>query len=131
MPAQQHASIYQQMGGAEGVRAFVETFCQTIETTEVGRPVLILHLRGHGMAHARMEQFNFFSGLFGGPRLYAEKWGHSNVRQIHAHVQLGEAEVTAWLSCMAITLDKLDYPAALKQQLMDNFTPMARLLINQ
>ena len=124
-------SIYDQVGGAEGVEQLVNTFCDILETTEAGKPVYLLHLRGHGMAHARMEQFNFFSGMFGGPKLYAEKWGHSNVRQIHEHVEIGEAESQAWLTCMAMTLDKLSYPAQLKQILMQSFTDMASVLVRQ
>ncbi|MED5510296.1 MAG: group II truncated hemoglobin [Pseudomonadota bacterium] len=124
-------SIYQQIGGADGVEQLVETFCGILETTEVGKPVYLLHLRGHGMAHARMEQFNFFSGLFGGPKLYAEKWGHSNVRQIHAHVDIDESVSQAWLTSMSMALDQLNYPIQLKQQLMQSFTDMAALLVRQ
>lgn len=125
------ASFYDQIGGAEGVDKLVNTFCDVIETTEVGKPVLVMHLRGHGMAHARVEQFNFFSGFLGGPRLYAEKWGHSNVREIHAHVKIDETASQAWLSCMSMTMDKLAYPQPLKQQLMKNFSDMAGLLVQQ
>lgn len=124
-------SIYNQIGGADGVTQLVNTFCDILETTEVGKPVYLLHLRGHGMAHARMEQFNFFSGMFGGPRLYAEKWGHSNVRQIHAHVDIDEAVSQAWLTSMSMALDKLSYAKELKQQLMQSFTDMARILVRQ
>ncbi|MCX4187104.1 group II truncated hemoglobin [Methylophaga sp. OBS4] len=124
-------SIYDQIGQAEGVQQLVNTFCELLETTETGKPVYLLHLRGHGMAHARMEQFSFFCGMFGGPQLYAEKWGHSDVRKIHAHVDIDEALSQAWLSCMDMALDKLAYPADLKQQLMCNFTDMAALLVKQ
>ncbi len=124
-------SVYDQIGGADGVERLVNNFCDLLETTEVGKPVYLLHLRGHGMAHARMEQFNFFSGLFGGPKLYAEKWGHSNVRQIHEHVTIGEAESEAWLSCMDMTLEKLAYPASLKHKLMQSFADMASILVRQ
>ena len=124
-------SIYDQVGGAEGVDKLVNTFCDILETTEVGKPVFLLHLRGHGMAHARMEQFNFFSGFFGGPKLYAEKWGHSNIRQIHEHVQIDEAVSQAWLDSMSMALDKLNYAADLKKILMKNFTDMAALLVRQ
>lgn len=124
-------SIYEQIGGADGVDRLVNTFCDMLETTEEGKPVYLLHLRGHGMAHARMEQFNFFSGLFGGPKLYAEKWGHSNVREIHAHVDITESTADGWLSCMSMTLDKLAYAPDLKQQLMQSFTDMAAVLVRQ
>lgn len=121
-------SFYEQIGGAEGVDQLVNTFCDVIENTEEGKPVLVLHLRGHGMDHARVEQFNFFSGFLGGPRLYAEKWGHSNVREIHQHVKIDETASQAWLNCMSMTMDKLAYPASLKDQLMQNFSDMAALL---
>ncbi len=124
-------SVYDQVGGADGVDKLVNTFCDVLETTEVGKPVYLLHLRGHGMAHARMEQFNFFSGLFGGPKLYAEKWGHSNVRQIHAHVDISETVSQAWLDSMSLTLDKLAYPSDLKDQLMQSFTDIAAMLVRQ
>jgi len=122
-------SIFDQVGGSVGVEQLVNTFCDVLETTDIGKPIHLLHLRGHGMAHARMEQVNFFTGLFGGPKLYAEKWGHSNVRELHAHVDIDDSLSQAWLSCMALALDKLAYPEALKQQLMQNFTAIAALLV--
>ncbi|MAL48870.1 MULTISPECIES: group II truncated hemoglobin [unclassified Methylophaga] len=122
-------SIYDNLGGAEGIEKLVNTFCDVLETTEVGRPIHLLHLRGHGMAHARMEQFNFFSGMFGGPKLYAEKWGHSNVRQIHEHVEITEAHKDAWLASMQLAIEKLNYDPEMKQLLMENFERMAGLLV--
>lgn len=128
---QRRVSFYDQVGGAEGVYKLVNTFCDLLETTDEGKLVLLLHLRGHGMDHARVEQFNFFSGFLGGPRLYTEKWGHSNVRQIHAHVDIDENASQAWLNCMSMTMDKLAYPQRLKAQLMQNFSDMAGLLKQQ
>jgi len=122
-------SMYDSLGGAEGIEKLVNTFCDVLETTEVGRPIYLLHLRGHGMAHTRMEQFNFFSGMFGGPKLYAEKWGHSNVRQIHDHVEITDAHKDAWLASMQLAIERLDYEPALKQSLMQHFEGMASLLV--
>ena len=113
-------SIYDNLGGAEGIEKLVNTFCDVLETTEVGRPIHLLHLRGHGMAHARMEQFNFFSGMFGGPKLYAEKW---------EHVEITEAHKDAWLASMQLAIEKLNYDPEMKQLLMENFERMAGLLV--
>lgn len=124
-------SIYDQVGGAEGVAVLVNKFYDLIESSEEGRPVYLMHLRGHGLPHARMEQVNFLSGLFGGPKLYTEKWGHSNIRQIHEHVEINEEGSESWLTCMAMTLDELDYPEALKQTLMKSFNDMAAILVSQ
>lgn len=122
-------SIYDSLGGAEGIKKLVNSFCDVLETTDVGRPIHLLHLRGHGMAHARMEQFNFFSGMFGGPKLYAEKWGHSNIRQIHEHVEITEAHKSAWLASMQLAIERLEYEPEMKQYLMENFERMASILV--
>lgn len=122
-------SLYQLVGSEIGVERLVDTFCEMLETTEVGRPIHILHLRGHGMAHARMEQFNFFSGMFGGPKLYAEKWGHSDVRKIHEHVPVSETDKDAWLSCMDMAMEKLNYNNDLRIRLLNHFTQMSSLIV--
>ena len=124
-------SFYDRIGGAQGVERLINTFCDVLETTEEGKPVYLLHLRGHGMDHARVEQVNFFSGFLGGPRLYAEKWGHSNIRQIHDHVALDRASSDAWLNCMSMTLDQLAVEDDLKEALMKNFTAIAELLLKE
>ena len=48
----------------------------------------LLHLSGNGVAHSRVEQFNFLSGFLGRPKLYFEKDGPSNVRSMHEHVEI-------------------------------------------
>lgn len=124
-------SLYFRVGGEEGIRRLVNTFYDLIETHPAGRPVLLLQLRGHGIAHARIDQFNFLSGFFGGPRLYAERYGHSNVRLIHAHVAIDREARDSWLSCMVMAIDKVGYSEELKKELMDNFTVVADLLVNR
>lgn len=127
----EHIPLYDRVGGEAGVRRLVETFYDIIETRPEGQPVFVLHLRGHGIPHARIEQFNFLSGFFGGPKLFAEKWGHSNVREIHAHVGIDATAKDAWLECMAMTLDELEYAQDLKALLMKHFTVIATRLVNR
>ncbi len=122
--------FYDQIGGEEGVRRLVETFYDIIETEPEGAPLEILHRRGHGLAHARIEQFNFLSGFFGGPRLYIEKYGHSNVRTMHAHVEINPAARDAWLQCMGMAIDRVGLEPGLKQAMMAHFTRIAGMLVN-
>lgn len=123
-------TLYERIGGEAGVRRLVEAFYDLIETHPAGEPVKLLQLRGHGIAHARIDQVNFLSGFFGGPKLYAEKYGHSNVRHIHAHVEIDEAARDAWLTCMAMAFDQVGAESALKQEIMHNFTVISNLLVN-
>lgn len=125
------ALLYDRVGGEDGVRTLVETFYDIIEFEPEGRGLYILHLRGHGVAHSRIEQFNFLSGFLGGPRLYVEKYGHSDVREMHVHVEIDAEARDAWLNCMSIAIDRVGLPADVKRDLMANFTRVAFQLKNK
>mgnify|MGYP001034383664 FL=1 len=122
------ANIYQRIGGAPGLRKLVETFYDIIEFEPQGKLLSILHLRGMGIANSREEQFNFLSGFFGGPKLYIEKHGHSDVREMHRHVEVGPAERDSWLACMQMAIERLNYDRELGDELMRHFRMVANAL---
>ena len=122
------SSIYQRMGGAPALRRLIDTFYDIIEFEPQGNLLNILHLRGMGIAHSREEQFNFLSGFFGGPKLYIEKHGHSDVREMHRHVQVGLAERDSWLACMQTAIDRLEFGRELGDELMRHFRIVANAL---
>lgn len=123
--------LYERMGGEAAVRTLVETFYDIVEFEPEGEVLHLLHRRGHGVAHSRIEQFNFLSGFLGGPRLYVEKYGHSDVREMHVHVEIGAEARDAWLRCMAMAIDRVGLSAALKGELMASFTRVAHALRNR
>jgi hemoglobin len=123
--------LYDLVGGEAGVRKLVETFYDIIEFEPEGRLLHVLHLRGHGVAHSRIEQFNFLLGFFGGPRVYIEKYGHSDVRHLHEHVEINAEAKDAWLNCMSIAIDRVGLPADTKARLMVPFTRVATMLVNR
>lgn len=123
-------TLYDQLGET-GLRRLVETFYDIVETEEIGRILLRLHRRGHGVAHSRIEQFDFLSGFFGGPQLYVQHNGHSDVRYMHEHVAIGPAARDAWLTCMETAIDRVGLNANVKRQLMEPFTRVATLLVNR
>lgn len=131
MDRRKDVSLYDRIGGAEGVRRLVETFYDLIEEEPAAAPVNILHLRGHGIAHSRIEQFNFLSGFLGGPNLYAQKYGHSNVRKMHEHVEIGAEARDAWLSCMSMALDRCKIDVEAREAIMDHFKTIAGTLQNR
>lgn len=124
-------SLYDGIAGQEGLISLVNVFYDFVESTPEGRPVAKLHLRGHGIGHARIELVNFLSGFLGGPNLFAEKWGHSNVRHIHDHVTINQQASDSWMACMEMAMNKLEYDNELKQRLRENFLVIATLLINE
>ncbi len=83
-------SLYNLIGGENGTFNLVKVFYDSVETSADGQSLLLLHPRGNGVAHSRIEQFNFLWGFFGGPRLYIEKHGHANLRTMHEHVEINK-----------------------------------------
>ncbi len=92
------------------------------------RSLNLLHLRGHGVAHSQIEQFNFLSGFFGGPQLYTEKHGHSDVREMHRHIDVSPAERDAWLLCMSKAIKQIDLDDDIGEALMKHFRVVANAL---
>lgn len=123
--------LYDRMGGENGLRALVEAFYDIVEFESEGRALLLLHMGGHGVAHSRVEQFDFLSGFLGGPRLYVERHGHSNVRHMHEHVEIDAAARDDWLACMSTAIDRVGLAGDVKRDLMTNFTRVAFMLRNK
>jgi hemoglobin len=126
-----NSSLYNLVGGEAGVLNLVKVFYDIVEAEPFAHKLLLLHLRGNGLAHSRVEQFNFLSGFLGGPKLYVEKHGHSNVRTMHEHVEINAESKDIWLECMDKAIDKVGLEATTKSKLMQNFTAAAERLVNK
>ena len=98
-------SLVEDIGGEGRVRDLVERFYDLIETLPEGENLRRLHARGHGIAHARVEQMNFLVGFMGGRHYYAEKHGHMNVKLMHEHVPVRTLDAENWLFCMDRALE--------------------------
>ncbi|MDI1300248.1 group II truncated hemoglobin [Methylotenera sp.] len=126
-----NSSLYDLVGGEAGVLNLVKVFYDIVETENFAHKLLLLHLRGNGLAHSRVEQFNFLSGFLGGPKLYVEKHGHSNVRTMHEHVEINVESKDIWLECMSMAIDQIGLEDTTKNKLMRNFTAAAERLVNR
>jgi hemoglobin len=124
-------TLYELIGGETGTQQLVKAFYDIVETNPIGQKLHLLHLRGNGIAHSRVEQFNFLSGFLGGPKLYVEKHGYSNIRNMHEHVVINKESKDIWLSCMSIAIDQVGIKVNTKEKLMNNFTLVADKLVNQ
>lgn len=124
----QRQTVYQMIGGEQALERLVEKFYDIIETDPDGEIVHALHRKGFGISHVRLAQFEFLSGFFGGPQYYAERMGHANLRAMHEHIQIGSAEVNAWLVCMEKAINELEFDADVKAKLMLHFTRSAESL---
>jgi hemoglobin len=118
------------IGGEVQLRQLVETFYDLVEILPEGESLRKLHLRGHGLAHVREEQFNFLSGFLGGRRYYEEKHGHMDVRRMHAHIPISVQDAEDWLSCMdqALARNNLSGPEIDRLRLI--FRKICMMLVN-
>jgi hemoglobin len=119
------------IGGEAMLERLVETFYDIVETDPEGAIVHALHLKGFGLAHVRIAQFEFLSGFFGGPQYYLERMGHANLRKMHEHIEIGAAEVEAWLKCMQKAIVAVGLDANVKATLLGHFARSAQALKNK
>lgn len=123
-------TAYDDLGGGEAVTALVNRFYDLVETLPEGSHLRRLHGRGHGIAHARVEQADFMAGFLGGPRTYRDRHGHMDVRQVHAHVPIREQDAQDWLACMDQALDELGHHGPHVDKLRAVLHRVAHMLVN-
>lgn len=124
-------AVIDQIGGEKTVKKLVEIFYDLIETHPSGRGILELHQNGHGLRHARLEQFDFMCGFLGGRRYYFEKHKHMNVKQIHEHVDIRKEDAENWLECMDMAMEKCKLEKSEAEKMRQTFQTVAQILINK
>jgi hemoglobin len=122
--------LFSDVGAENGVRRLVERFYDLVESEPRGASLRRLHLRGTGIANARVEQFNFLCGFLGGRRHYQEKHGHMDVRLIHAHVPITTADAEDWLFLMNQALAECAIDAEVHKQIIAPLRRVAMILVN-
>ena len=120
-------SLYERIGEAT-LRILVENFYDEIEENSAAEALHLLHIRGHGVQHSRIEQFNFLSGFFGGPKLYIEKFGHSNLKKIHEHMDIDTPLRELWLECMSRAIERTNLSSDTATEIMSFLTKAARTI---
>jgi len=90
-------SVFDQLGGEAQLRTLIECFYDRMESDPAVHALHRLHFRGHGLNHTRQAQFEFMCGFLGGRAYYRERFGHMNLREIHEHVPIRQADAEMWL----------------------------------
>ncbi|MFU0506295.1 globin domain-containing protein [Pseudaminobacter sp. NGMCC 1.201702] len=124
-------SLYLELGGEETVGRIVELFYDVVEQAEDAAPLHLLHLRGHGIAHSREEQFNYLCGFFGGPSYYVQKHGHSRLKEIHEHIEIGPDLRDLWLRCMRRAVESAGLSQRCSDLVMRHFAAAAETARNR
>ena len=123
-------SMLDDIGGEASLRDLVEHFYDLVETLPEGSNLRRGHARGHGVEHARVEQFNFLKGFMGGRYYYKEKHGHMDVKLMHAHVPIRQEDADNWVLCMSQALSDEGHEGPLADRLDTVFRRVADILVN-
>lgn len=123
------ATPYEQLGGAERVRALVERFYDLIEQEPAYAVIRRLH--GPDLSGARDKLYWYLSGWLGGPNLYIERFGHPMLRARHLPFSIGISERDAWLACMKQAMQETQAPVELQEALAAAFSRTADWMRNR
>ena len=119
---------FQAAGGIDGIQQLVEDFYDVMSSR--GYAAVIRHMHPDDLTVSIDKLARFLCGWMGGPKRYSEKYGGIAIPPAHAHLPVGEPEKQAWLDCMREALDKQDYPAELKEYLIEQLTvPASRIVL--
>ena len=122
---------FEQLGGAERVRALVEKFYDVMCERE---PALArLHpCDPEGIvARASRDRFALFLiGWLGGPQDYVAQHGHPRLRMRHARVPVDMKMRDAWLRSMSAAMDAEGITGELRSFLEDRFAEVADFMRN-
>ncbi|MFK8113930.1 MAG: group II truncated hemoglobin [Rubripirellula sp.] len=98
-------TIYERLGGEQGVRAMVDRFYDLMSELPEARKIRELH--PEDLSDSRDKLFKFLSGFYGGPGLYVQEFGHPMLRARHLPFPIGITERDQWLLCMNQAVDEL------------------------
>ncbi len=125
------ANPFEMLGGAERVRALVETFYDVMSERE---PALArLHEvtpEGHVARGPRDRFALFLIGWLGGPQDYIEKHGHPRLRMRHGRVAVSIAMRDAWLRAMTAAMDQHGITGEVRAFLDQRFAEVADFMRN-
>ena len=122
-------SLYETIGGDEGVRALVDSFYDYMDSLPEARPIREMHHADLGTA--REKFYLFLCGWTGGPQVYVEKYGHPRLRRRHMPFPIDESARDQWMLCMRRALDETIEDPAIREHLYGSFYRVADFMRNR
>jgi hemoglobin len=90
-------TVYEVIGGEEGVRKLVNRFYELMDTLPEGQAARAIH--PSDLSDSNQKLFEYFSGWLGGPQLFVERRGPPMLRARHLHAPIAAPEIQSWLAC--------------------------------
>ncbi|HRK08979.1 MAG TPA: group II truncated hemoglobin [Pseudobdellovibrionaceae bacterium] len=120
------ATVYELVGGDQGVRQLVRFFYQEMDRQPSAKVIREMHPQS--LDESEEKLYWFLSGWMGGPQLYWEKRGHPMLRARHLPFPIGRNEADLWIECFRLALKRhLDSQPAWASTLADTKAARAKL----
>ena len=117
-------TLYERIGGEQGVKQLVDLFYENMFTLPDVEAVRSAH-NPETLEEINLKLFKYFSGWFGGPPLFVSEYGHPRLRARHLHVEVGTEESEQWMICLRSALKTMRVDQALYDDLIEKIEPMA------
>lgn len=128
MPSDPTPSVYDQLGGAAGLRALVDRFYALMDTLETAQTIRAMHPAD--LTGSADKLFDFLSGWTGGPPLFVQKHGHPMLRARHLPYAIDTEAARQWMVCMIKALDEQVHDDTLRESLKHSFVKVAAHMRN-
>lgn len=122
-------SLYEKMGGEQGIRALVDRFYDLMDTLPEAARIRAMHPAE--LASSREKLALFLMMWSGGPRTYWELRGHPRLRARHLPFPIDAADRDAWLLCMDRALEESSIEEPVRRGLSDSFSRIAEHMRNR
>ena len=119
------ASLYEAIGGADGVRKIVEAFYPKVQAEPLLAPLF-----PEDIMPVMEKQYMFLSQFFGGPSLFSDAYGHPMMRARHLPFPITPQRAAAWLGCMKAALSEIGMPDDLRDIVLDRLSGPANHFVN-
>jgi hemoglobin len=118
-------SLFERVGGREGVARLIDTFYDLVEADEELRAIF-----PQDMSHGRQKQKWFFEQWLGGEPLYSERFGHPRLRRRHFPFVIDQRLAGRWLRHFNEALQACDVARADIEEIMGGLGPLAHHMVN-
>lgn len=122
---------FEQLGGADKIRALVERFYDVMAEREPALAKLHVCTPDGKVDRGSVDRFALFLiGWLGGPDDYVMQHGHPRLRMRHGRVPVDTAMRDAWLRCMQIAMDDEKITGDVRRFLDGRFAEVADFMRN-
>jgi hemoglobin len=122
-------TLYDRIGGEEGIRRFTRRFYAIMESEPEARACRDIHPKS--LAESEQKLFEYLSGWLGGPQLFVERHGAPMLRARHMEAPIGQKETRGWLLCFRWSLVDTVADAEVRAAVLPQIEMLARHMQNR